>query len=113
MNISAIGVGGEFGTGTWFDESTQTEGYFTMRAFSWGLYASFGYMNGEINTDTPLIDFQDWSNTLNAGLGEFGIAEIHNDKGLIGHMWTIDFSSLPGSFTFVRGYTSIFGVSNI
>ena len=80
VNISAIGIGGEFGRGTWFDELTQTEGSFIMRAFSWGLDASLGYMNGEIDTDTALIDFQGWSNTRNAGLGEFGISEIYNDS---------------------------------
>ena len=113
VNISEIGIGEEFGTGTWFDELTQTEGYLTMKAFSWGLDASIGYMNGEIDTDTPLIDFQGWSTPCNVGLGDFGVSEIHNDKGLIGSMWTVDFSPLPASFTFVRGYTNIFGVSNI
>jgi len=63
--------------------------------------------------DILLIDFQGWSTIRNAGLGDVEISEIHKDKGLIGSMWTVDFSSLPASFTFVRGYTNIFGVSNI
>jgi len=64
--------------------------------------------------DTLLIDFQGGSTIRNAGLGDVGISEIlHNDKGLIGSMWTVDFNPLPASFTFVRGYTNIFGVSNI
>ena len=64
--------------------------------------------------DTLLIDFQGGSTIRNAGLGDVGISEIlHNDKGLIGSMWIVDFSPFPASFTFVRGYTNIFGVSNI
>ncbi len=112
VNISVIGIGGELGTGTWFDELTQTEGWFTMRAFSWGIDASLGYMNGEIDTDTALLNFQGWSNTTAGGLGDFGVAEIKNDKGVIGSLWTVDLSPLPASFTFVRGFTEVFNVSN-
>jgi len=112
VNISAIGIGGELGLGTWYDELTQTEGTFMMRAFSWGLDFSLGYMNGVIDTDTALIDFQGWSNTVGGGLGDFGVADITNDRGLIGHIWTVDVSPLPASFTFVRGYTDILSISN-
>ena len=63
--------------------------------------------------DTLLIDFQGWSTIRNAGLGDVEISEIHKDKGLIGSMWIVDFSPFPASFTFVRGYTNIFGISNI
>ena len=84
-----------------------------MKAFSWGLDASFGYMNGVIDTDTALHDFRGWSTTTAGGLGDFGVAEIKNDTGVIGSMWTVDVSPLPASFTFVRGYTDTFWESNV